>query len=211
MGHVVLLGDSIFDNARYVPGGPSVVEHLRKALPPNWKATLLAADGAVTKEVGRQLTRLPEDASHLVVSVGGNDALDHSSLLLHEPAASFAEVLTRVADIRADFRKDYRDMLEVVLSHGRPVAVCTIYDSMPVLEQAEQVGLCLFNDVILREAIRAGVPVIDLRLICDDVIDYARSSPIEPSVIGGGKIARVIGRIVTTGFDVRAKGSRIHV
>ena len=33
MSHVVLLGDSIFDNGRYVPGGPSVIEHLRKALP----------------------------------------------------------------------------------------------------------------------------------------------------------------------------------
>ncbi len=33
MNHIVLLGDSIFDNARYVPGGPSVIEHLRRGLP----------------------------------------------------------------------------------------------------------------------------------------------------------------------------------
>jgi hypothetical protein len=32
VSHVVLLGDSIFDNARYVPGGPSVLEHFRKGL-----------------------------------------------------------------------------------------------------------------------------------------------------------------------------------
>ena len=36
MGHVILLGDSIFDNARYVPGGPSVIEQLRRALPDGW-------------------------------------------------------------------------------------------------------------------------------------------------------------------------------
>ncbi len=33
-GHVVLLGDSIFDNGVYVPGGPDVVTQLRAELPP---------------------------------------------------------------------------------------------------------------------------------------------------------------------------------
>jgi hypothetical protein len=111
MSHVVLLGDSIFDNARYVPGGPSVIEHLRKCLPSGWRATLLARDGAGTAELTSQLERLPADATHLVASVGGNDALDHSNLLLHEPAGSFAEVLSRLADIREQFQQDYRGVL----------------------------------------------------------------------------------------------------
>jgi hypothetical protein len=42
MSHVVLLGDSIFDNARYVPGRPAVIEQVRQALPRPWQATLLA-------------------------------------------------------------------------------------------------------------------------------------------------------------------------
>jgi hypothetical protein len=42
MSHVVLLGDSIFDNARYVPGRPAVIEQVRQALPRHWQATLLA-------------------------------------------------------------------------------------------------------------------------------------------------------------------------
>ena len=54
-GHVVLLGDSIFDNASYVAGGPDVVTHLRSVLPPGWRATLAAVDGDVTTGVGRQL------------------------------------------------------------------------------------------------------------------------------------------------------------
>ena len=47
MKHVVLLGDSIFDNAAYVAGGPDVVKQLRAALPNDWRATLNALDGAV--------------------------------------------------------------------------------------------------------------------------------------------------------------------
>jgi hypothetical protein len=208
MSHVVLLGDSIFDNARYVPGGPSVIEHLRRCLPTGWQATLLARDGAGTAEMGRQLDRLPDDATHLVMSVGGNDALDHSGLILHEPAGSFVEVLARLSKIHEQFREAYRDLLGRVLGYGKPTAVCTVYDAIPGLDPAERAGLCHFNDVILREAFRAGVPVIDLRLVCTDADDYARSSPIEPSVVEGGKIARAVARLVT-GCDFTSEGSRV--
>ncbi|MGZ8470667.1 MAG: SGNH/GDSL hydrolase family protein, partial [Gemmatirosa sp.] len=34
MRHLVLLGDSIFDNAAYVRGGPDVVAQVRARLPP---------------------------------------------------------------------------------------------------------------------------------------------------------------------------------
>jgi hypothetical protein len=47
MTHGVLLGDSIFDNAAYVAGGPEVVKQLRQCLPGNWQASLRAIDGAV--------------------------------------------------------------------------------------------------------------------------------------------------------------------
>jgi len=187
VSHVVLLGDSIFDNARYVPGGPSVIEHLRKCLPHGWRATLLARDGASTAEVGHQIDQVPQDATHLVLSVGGNDALDHSGLILHEPAGSFAEVLSRLAEIQEQFREGYRGVLGRLLSLGKQTAVCTVYDAIPGLRPEERAGLCLFNDVILREAFRAGLPVIDLRLVCTDSDDYSRSSPIEPSVVGGGR------------------------
>src|SRR4051812_11712792 len=68
VAHIVLLGDSIFDNASYVPGGPAVVEQLRGKLQRGWRASLLAVDGAVCDSVGSQLRRLPEDATHLFVS-----------------------------------------------------------------------------------------------------------------------------------------------
>ena len=50
-GYVVLLGDSIFDNARYVPGRPAVIEQVPGALPQGWRASLRAADGHVTADV----------------------------------------------------------------------------------------------------------------------------------------------------------------
>src|SRR4051794_40973908 len=114
MSHVVLLGDSIFDNARYVPGELSVIEHLRKFLPKEWRATLLARDGAATTEMARQFEQMPQDASHLVLSVGGNDALDYSGLILQESAGSFAEVLDRMGEIQEEFGREYRQVLDRV-------------------------------------------------------------------------------------------------
>ena len=73
MPHIVLLGDSIFDNAAYVrPGEPDVVHQLRARLPAGAKATLAAVDGAPAADVRRQLERLPAGATHLIVSAGGN-------------------------------------------------------------------------------------------------------------------------------------------
>src|SRR4051812_13229846 len=98
MGHVVLLGDSIFDNARYVPDRPPVIEQLRRTLPAGWQASLLAVDGNITHDVVRQLQGLPADATHLFVSCGGNDALGESTIL-HELAATVGDALCLLHEV----------------------------------------------------------------------------------------------------------------
>ena len=196
-GHVVLLGDSIFDNAAYVPGGPPVIAQLQAQLPQGWKATLRAVDGGITRDVPRQLTRLPADATHLLVSVGGNDALGQSGILA-ERARSVAEVFDRVAAMGERFERDYLWMLQAVRDRALPTAVCTIYYPAypdPTLQRIAVAGLTIFNDCIIRAAIGARLPLIDLRLICSSPADYA--NPIEPSVSGGAKIADVISGLVT--------------
>jgi hypothetical protein len=195
--HVVLLGDSIFDNAAYVHGGPAVIDQLRGVLPRGWTATLLAVDGSVTDDVHRQLTRLPRGATHLVVSTGGNDALGQSGIL-GERARSVAEVLERLAIIGEGFERAYLRMLDAVRRRALPTVLCTVYyPSYPdaLLQRLTVTGLTIFNDCILRAAIGARLPVLDLRLICTAPADYA--NPIEPSTSGGAKIARGIASAVT--------------
>ena len=43
--HIVLAGDSIFDNGSYVPGQPDVAQQLRNQLGEDSNVTLLAIDG----------------------------------------------------------------------------------------------------------------------------------------------------------------------
>lgn len=190
MPHLILLGDSIFDNGAYVAGGPDVVRQVRAALP-GWSATLLARDGAVAREVAAQLRALPPDSTHLVVSAGGNDALG-ASHLLGQRVADVGSALALLERAQSAFAETYEVMVEAVLARGLPTALSTIYDTPQVSADARVIraALALFNDVISRAAFARGLPLIDLRLICSEPADYA--NPIEPSVQGGAKIAAAI-------------------
>ena len=196
MPHIVLLGDSILDNGAYVGRGQAAIDHLRRLLPSGWQATLLAVDGSITTGVERQLARLPAGATHLVISVGGNDALGYMDIL-QEDAESAAEVIGRLADIQDQFAERYAAMLEGVLTRGLPAALCTIYNpNFPddTLQRLATTAASVFNDVFLGAAFAHGLPVLDLRLIFDEAADYANA--IEPSSQGGQKIARTIVQVV---------------
>jgi hypothetical protein len=198
MNHIVLLGDSIFDNASYVPGGLPVISHLRAMLPPGWQATLAAVDGSVTTCIPDQLNDVPGAATHLVLSVGGNDGLRELDVL-RRSVRTVAEAVDRLAEIRLNFERNYSSALDILISRGKPLAVCTIYDPCypePNTQRLLCTALNIFNDCILREAFIRRLPVIDLRLVCTEAIDYA--NPIEPGVSGGRKIAAAILNLIQT-------------
>ena len=196
MKHVVLLGDSILDNAAYTAGAPDVAALLHLLMTAADCVTLLATDGHMTVDIGRQLKQLPAGATHLVLSVGGNDALMHSDFLMEE-ASSVAQVLLQARALADAFGVAHCEVLKALAKTGLPFAVCTIYDcNFADAQTAHLVGtaLALFNEAIIRNAVEMGAPVIDLRLVCSDADDYANE--IEPSVQGGKKIARAIWRVV---------------
>jgi lysophospholipase L1-like esterase len=189
MKHIVLLGDSIFDNGAYVNGGPDVIKQLRSLLHQEWKATLLAVDGSVTTDVITQIAKIPASATHLIVSAGGNDGLSRADIL-QKPAGSVGDAVDQLAALRAEFQQNYLRMLTALAALKLPLALCTVYDphfADPLMQRLTTTALNVFNDCILREAITRGLPVLDLRLICTEAEDYANE--IEPGVPGGRKIA----------------------
>jgi len=213
MPHLVLLGDSIFDNAVYTNGGPDVVSQVRAHLPSAWSASLLAIDGSTTHNVAAQIRRLPREATHLVLSVGGNDALTHASRLGIAPfgdrGTSTENSLYSLAAIHDEFATHYRSAVDACLRPSLPLTVCTIYNGCfpdQTYQRIASLALALFNDVILNIAIEKSLPVIDLRSICTDPQDYA--NPIEPSSIGGDKIAQVIVAQIT-GSGGNARETRV--
>jgi lysophospholipase L1-like esterase len=200
MNHLVLLGDSIFDNAAYTGGAPDVVRQVRQRLPQGWRATLGAVDGGTTADVRDQLRHMPADATHLIVSAGGNDALGHIDFL-GAPAGTVAEALLGLAEIAAGFEREYHGMLTEVLARGLPTAICTIYyPRFPdaTLQKIAVTALTVFNDCIIRAAFTHGIALLDLRFVCTEEGDYA--DPIEPSAQGGEKIAASIAEMLEHGF-----------
>ena len=214
MNHIILAGDSIFDNGSWVPGDPDVATQVKSLFDIKDKVTLLAVDGDIINGVADQLKGLPDDATHLFISVGGNDALGMLGTM-RKAVSSVAEGFLHFHKIRKEFERMYQAMLSNALSYNLPTTVCTIYkpclshrnairmfshsESGLTSEQQQKVAntaLPIINSVISKEAIKAGLPVIDLEVIFNNVTDYAND--IEPSAVGGMKMARIIKEIVDT-------------
>jgi GDSL-like lipase/acylhydrolase family protein len=193
--HVVLLGDSIFDNGAYTGGRPDVIAQLRSLLPAEWQTTLCAVDGATIADLGRQIERVPAGATHLVIAVGGNDALQNSDLLTLRVSSSDQALRAFAARLDA-FERDYRAAIGAAVALGRRTIVCTVYNGALDPDQAvvARVALALFDDVILRAAVDMRLTALELRSICTERADYA--NPIEPSAQGGAKIAAAIARAI---------------
>ena len=112
-----------------------------------------------------------------------------------------------------DFEKDYIKMLVNAMRCGLKTTICTIYHpnfdigrsdriedmlpyglELPQIQEKAMTGLTIFNDIIFQEAVNFGLPVMDLRLIFSEDSDYANA--VEPSAVGGSKMARIIKKIV---------------
>jgi len=174
---------------------------VRALLPKPWKASLLAIDGSTTNDVPTQLGRLPKDATQIVLSVGGNDALMELEVL-DKPVSSVVEALGALAEIVSGFEARYRAAVAACMATRTSLAVCTIYnccfDDLS-FQRVASTTLMLFNDTIIRVAAEYAVPVIELRSVCIEQADYA--NPIEPSSVGGEKIAQVIVGLVTGAYS----------
>ena len=120
MPHLILFGASTFDNAAYTTGGPAFIDQVQQRLPAGWAATLLAVDGDTTADIHEQLERMPADATHLVLSVGGNDALDWVAAL-DAPARSVKDALSVLTQMKTQFQHSYRATIAELLALNKPL------------------------------------------------------------------------------------------
>jgi hypothetical protein len=58
------------------------------------------------------------------------------------------------------------------------------------MRRLAETGLAFFNDVIVEEALRRDLPILDLRRVCAERAAFA--NPIEPGDHGGRRIAEAI-------------------
>lgn len=198
---ILLLGDSIIDNAPYVKfGEPDVTEQVKRLLP-GYDVECRAVDGSVTADViKKQVSKLKSD-DYIVLSSGGNDALSNIEILDNTEKVTSRQLLNVLWNIRSGFSAKFSPLLEKLSGEQRKVLVLTIYNpafafnGMEMEDQlAAEAGLAGFNDVIQQQALKYGCDILDIRPLFDSPEDYA--NPIEPSMKGGEKIAKEISKWV---------------
>lgn len=207
MKNIILAGDSVFDNASHVGSQLDVASHLRKIVLPDWTVSLIAIDGSTTEDVSKQMQISPNSNAHLILSIGGNDAMLQVKLL-DFPVQSTAEALRLFCQMTADFEIQYGHAIDACERLRIPITICTIYHanfSDSDFQKRAVTALTLFNDAILRTAKSRRLNVIDLRDVCNSPRDFTKQ--IEPSAEGGRKIAEAIalavhGRRPTENFRI---------
>ncbi|MFL5281411.1 MAG: hypothetical protein ACJ8AW_10545 [Rhodopila sp.] len=89
--------------------------------------------------------------------------------------------MVQLAGVQTRLHADHVALIALVLRHRLPTALCTIYDPRypnSTQRQVSTTALSVINDPIIREAVRHHLPLLDLRLVCDQDADFA--NPIEP-------------------------------
>ena len=160
-------------------------------------------DGATCADIlGSQIDDV-ERADRIVLSAGGNDALQHIDLLEAVIETTAKDVLVRLWSIREQFRRSYAALLDRLVLTRRPVLVLTVYNPCfhghgfdAAYQHAAESAVSIINDVIQQEGRRRSFDILELRELFHDRTDYA--NPIEPSAIRGAKLAKWMSEWVTS-------------
>ena len=199
MSYITLLGDSIIDNKTYVQKGElSVLEHLENIS--EYEYTQLAFDGDTTLNVlnGQLLSPSIATSSHLVLSIGGNDLLQNLSFLYEGPVDKINDAVAGVQQyIFKPLEQRFETIIEKLSSHRANLLLCTVYegdlgrtDEFRDVLDSSKIMVSSFNDTVYKTASMYNADVLELRHIFTTPEDYA--NPIEPSHLGGEKLAQAI-------------------
>tara|TARA_Y100000591_G_scaffold315615_1_gene323383 strand:- start:140 stop:850 length:711 start_codon:yes stop_codon:yes gene_type:complete len=225
--NIFLLGDSIIDNKSYVQDGElEVAEHLRYLTTKDensdneTKIKKIAIDGFTMSDLIENSLNTEDlgEATHIVVSIGGNDLLHNISFL--QTTSDLSRIMGKGAmigkwgakelnptrnkvfeetyfEIIQPFKQQYETIVANLSNHRANLLLCTVYegdlvdsDEFSDVINSSKTMVSIFNDIVYRTANKFNVDVLELRNIFTSPQDYA--NPIEPSHIGGEKLAQEI-------------------
>ncbi len=204
--HVVLLGDTLIEAYTGIDKTPGEFE--RAVLPGarhRWKLSVVSA--AELERAGPALA-LPRDATHAMIFIEGNHAIEQSGLLdaRAQTCGQTLEQLTLAAD---EFERKLERLIQAAQAARLVIMVGTMFQPNykdPVRQRMACAALAVFNDRVTKRAAAAQAALIDLRLVCNEPGDYDK--PTLLSKAGVQKAANVI-RFAMYELDVGARRSEI--
>lgn len=203
--HVVLLGDVLLDAYSGIDKSPGKFEDDVLPRTKNWKLSVVSHEEI--ERAGSSLA-LPPDATHAMIFIEGNQAIEQSGLLdgHDDPHCDVLAQLSLAAD---EFERKLERLIRVAQSARLGIMVCTMYPPNyrnAARQRSACAALAVFNDRITKHAAQAKLALIDLRLTCNDSSDYAK--PTLLSKRGVQKVASVI-RFAMLELDIGARRSEI--
>ena len=198
---ILLVGDSIFNNAKYVPEHETVLRQLEDI---NGDEVMgLAVDGQTTESYAQDLRfkqgllrkRLEEKyfdyQPTVFVSLGMNDILHFMREIKVLGLFKRNDPIEVLYDRTMDFMNAYENVVAYFTEElSLPTTFCTIYNSAVEDKELFSVIQGLFNDVIMKVTSRWEQTTLELRDIFIMSMDYTNF--VEPSATGGKKLARAI-------------------
>jgi lysophospholipase L1-like esterase len=178
---VILMGDSVLNNANYVPAGKSVYDSLKSKLS---KVINIAKDGATISDLYGQLDKIPVDLNntntYIFISAGGNDILNKRTEL------SSTEI-RRLFDSYMEFLKALRTKLGSV-----KINILNLYLPSNPRYQTYKTSIEQWNQLIQSSSNKVGemYNVVDLHALLKIPDDFVYD--IEPSESASDKIAYLI-------------------
>jgi hypothetical protein len=204
--HVVLLGDALLEDYRTIDKTPGKLENdILPGTRDEWKLSVIP-----TAEVAQEgpVHPLPRDATHAMIFIEGNQAIEQSGLLDGRPDA-YGRTLEQLWLAADEFERTLERLIHVAQAARLVIMVCTMFPPNykdPVRQRTACAALAVFNDRVSKSAARAGASLIDLRLACNDPSDYDKPTLLSKS--GVQKVANVI-RFAMYELDVGARRTEV--
>ena len=178
---IILMGDSVLNNANYVPEGKSVYDSLKTKLS---NVINVAKDGATISDLYGQLDKIPVDLNnsntYIFISAGGNDILNKRTELSNTE-------ISQLFDSYMEFLNALKTKLGSV-----NVNIMNLYLPANPRYQSYKTSINQWNQLIEASSSKIGETynVIDLYTLLTNTNDFVYD--IEPSESASDKIAYVI-------------------
>jgi lysophospholipase L1-like esterase len=205
---LALLGDSVFDNRNYVNSEEETVQSVFQKKGHDCK--LYAVDGAMIEDVYSQVKKFQSDLKSLdyfVISVGGNNALSHLSLVYNYLHLPLEEILLKMKDFFTNFENEIGKLyshLSKIIDQGK-ISTTNIYypcfdfnSRVFIFRSIKEAGqdkkilkiVDHLNQIIKNISVKYGLGYIDINSKFNSIKYYANE--IEPSFEGSELLANLI-------------------
>jgi len=195
MQHIILAGDSVFKNDKFVQADFSVADLLGVTIPQQTKISLVANENCTIQDLKQQLCALPGSTSHVFLSCG-KCLLHEFASRLQKDISNYGNFLDQLATLKNDYALHYRSLIHLAKDATSHIVSCSLIEDRSIKSPLSILLHSIINEIIFHESAMARISIIDLAKLFNEEIDYCRDLPSQVSEYGGRKLVLLLTQIL---------------